>query len=224
MRDALPERKGKQKTFLLLNRAEDRVYVRPPGHRVWFPQKTNGAPPDARAVATRLPSVLGKLCCLPQPGGSGAPRVPTEPPSPYPGCPDPPREPADAPPFRSQALPLLSAAMNSGACLCVLMAVLAAGALAQPVPPEDAAGPGAQQEEAPRRQLRAVQRVDSEPRAHLGALLARYIQQTRKAPSGRMSLVKNLQGLDPSHRISDRDYMGWMDFGRRSAEEYEYPS
>nr|prf cholecystokinin 22 [Rattus norvegicus] len=22
----------------------------------------------------------------------------------------------------------------------------------------------------------------------------------------------NLQGLDPSHRISDRDYMGWMDF------------
>lgn len=44
------------------------------------------------------------------------------------------------------------------------------------------------------------------------------------APSGRMSLVKNLQGLDPSHRISDRDYMGWMDFGRRSAEEYEYPS
>lgn len=44
------------------------------------------------------------------------------------------------------------------------------------------------------------------------------------APSGRMSVIKNLQGLDPSHRISDRDYMGWMDFGRRSAEEYEYPS
>lgn len=44
------------------------------------------------------------------------------------------------------------------------------------------------------------------------------------APSSRMSAMKNLQGLDPSHRISDRDYMGWMDFGRRSAEEYEYPS
>lgn len=44
------------------------------------------------------------------------------------------------------------------------------------------------------------------------------------APSGRMSVIKNLQNLDPSHRISDRDYMGWMDFGRRSAEEYEYPS
>ncbi|CAD7673326.1 cholecystokinin [Vulpes vulpes] len=114
--------------------------------------------------------------------------------------------------------------MNGGVCLCVLLAVLAAGALAQPVP-ADPAGPGAQREdEAPRRQLRAVQKVDGEPRAHLGALLARYIQQARKAPSGRMSVIKNLQNLDPSHRISDRDYMGWMDFGRRSAEEYEYPS
>lgn len=82
---------------------------------------------------------------------------------------------------------LLSAAMNGGVCLCVLMAVLAAGALAQPVPAADPARPGAQpEEEAPRRQLRAVQKVDGEPRAHLGALLARYIQQARKgtdAPS-----------------------------------------
>ncbi|XP_008708104.1 cholecystokinin [Ursus maritimus] len=115
--------------------------------------------------------------------------------------------------------------MNGGVCLCVLLAVLAAGALAQPIPAADPAGPGAQrEEEAPRRQLRAVQKVDGEPRAHLGALLARYIQQARKAPSGRMSVIKNLQNVDPSHRISDRDYMGWMDFGRRSAEEYEYPS
>ncbi|XP_006868824.1 PREDICTED: cholecystokinin [Chrysochloris asiatica] len=115
--------------------------------------------------------------------------------------------------------------MNSCVSLCVLMAVLAAGALAQPAPPADPVGPGVHQaEEAPRRPLRAVQRVDGEPRAHLGALLARYIQQARKVPSGRMSIMKNLQGLDPSHRISDRDYMGWMDFGRRSAEEYEYPS
>ncbi|XP_070216215.1 cholecystokinin isoform X1 [Bos mutus] len=121
--------------------------------------------------------------------------------------------------------PLLPAAMNRGVCLCLLMAVLAAGALAQPMPHADPTGPRAQQaEEAPRRQLRAVPRVDDEPRAHLGALLARYIQQARKAPSGRMSVIKNLQSLDPSHRISDRDYMGWMDFGRRSAEEFEYTS
>ncbi|KAL0593544.1 Cholecystokinin [Plecturocebus cupreus] len=115
--------------------------------------------------------------------------------------------------------------MNRGVGLCVLMAVLVAGALTQPVPPGEPAGSRLQRaEEAPRRQLRAVQRTDGESRAHLGALLARYIQQARKAPSGRMSVVKNLQNLDPSHRISDRDYMGWMDFGRRSAEEYEYPS
>ncbi|CAI9159388.1 unnamed protein product [Rangifer tarandus platyrhynchus] len=115
--------------------------------------------------------------------------------------------------------------MNRGVCLCLLMAVLAAGALAQPVPHAEPTGPRAQQaEEAPRRQLRAVPRADDEPRAHLGALLARYIQQARKAPSGRMSVIKNLQSLDPSHRISDRDYMGWMDFGRRSAEEFEYTS
>ncbi|XP_055269348.1 cholecystokinin [Moschus berezovskii] len=115
--------------------------------------------------------------------------------------------------------------MNRGVCLCLLMAVLAAGALAQQMPHADPAGTRAQPaEEAPRRQLRAVPRVDDEPRAHLGALLARYIQQARKAPSGRMSVIKNLQSLDPSHRISDRDYMGWMDFGRRSAEEFEYTS
>ncbi|XP_024422007.2 cholecystokinin [Desmodus rotundus] len=115
--------------------------------------------------------------------------------------------------------------MNSGVCLCVLMAALAAGALAQPVLPPDSEGPGApQDEEAARRQLRAAQRLDGEPRAHLGALLARYIQPARKAPSGRMSLIKNLQNRDPRYNTGDRDYMGWMDFGRRSVEEYEYPS
>lgn len=31
-------------------------------------------------------------------------------------------------------------------------------------------------------------------------------------------------GLSGNHRIADRDYLGWMDFGRRSAEEYEYSS
>lgn len=43
--------------------------------------------------------------------------------------------------------------------------------------------------------------------------------------TGRLSLLGNrVQSFDPTHRINDRDYMGWMDFGRRSAEEYEYPS
>lgn len=40
----------------------------------------------------------------------------------------------------------------------------------------------------------------------------------------RSSITSRASGLAPSHRIKDRDYVGWMDFGRRSAEEYEYSS
>uniref|UniRef100_A0A0P6JFP6 Cholecystokinin preproprotein n=1 Tax=Heterocephalus glaber TaxID=10181 RepID=A0A0P6JFP6_HETGA len=110
-------------------------------------------------------------------------------------------------------------------CLCVLMAVLATRAWTQPLSPAGPPGPGTPgPEDAPRRQLRAAPRTGAEPRARLGALLARYLQQARKAPSGHMTVVKSLQGLDPNHRISDRDYVGWMDFGRRSAEESEYPA
>lgn len=72
--------------------------------------------------------------------------------------------------------------MKRGVCLCVLMAVLVAGALTQPVAPAEAVDSAVQRvEEAPRRQLRAaVLRTDGEPRARLGALIARYIQQARK--------------------------------------------
>ena len=72
--------------------------------------------------------------------------------------------------------------MKSGVCLCVLMAVLVAGALTQPVAPAEAVDSAVQlAEDAPRRQLRAaVLRTDGEPRARLGALIARYIQQARK--------------------------------------------
>lgn len=40
----------------------------------------------------------------------------------------------------------------------------------------------------------------------------------------RSSLSSRASGPVPVHRIKDRDYLGWMDFGRRSAEEYEYSS
>lgn len=94
--------------------------------------------------------------------------------------------------------PLLPAAMNRGVCLCLLMAVLAAGALAQPMPHADPTGPRAQQaEEAPRRQLRAVPRVDDEPRAHLGALLARYIQQARKGTQAASLSLPSVSRPDP---------------------------
>ncbi|MGH0123357.1 UNVERIFIED_CONTAM: hypothetical protein FKN15_056339, partial [Acipenser sinensis] len=40
--------------------------------------------------------------------------------------------------------------------------------------------------------------------------------------SGRnLALSSKSQTLDLNHRINDRDYMGWIDFGRRSAEEYD---
>uniref|UniRef100_A0A8C6XLK9 Cholecystokinin n=1 Tax=Naja naja TaxID=35670 RepID=A0A8C6XLK9_NAJNA len=70
-----------------------------------------------------------------------------------------------------------------------------------------------------------VQLVDGsiDQKANLGALLAKYLQQARRGSTGKVS-VMGLQNFDPTHRIRDRDYMGWMDFGRRSAEEYEYSS
>ncbi|XP_077362436.1 cholecystokinin [Festucalex cinctus] len=67
---------------------------------------------------------------------------------------------------------------------------------------------------------------DGESRANLSELLARLIS-SRKAASVRRNSSANSRGgglNGANHRIADRDYMGWMDFGRRSAEEYEYSS
>ncbi|KAL7861359.1 hypothetical protein AOLI_G00177080 [Acnodon oligacanthus] len=47
----------------------------------------------------------------------------------------------------------------------------------------------------------------------------------RSSSVRRNSTVNSKAGsLTANHRIKDRDYLGWMDFGRRSAEEYEYSS
>ncbi|XP_012991075.1 cholecystokinin [Esox lucius] len=65
---------------------------------------------------------------------------------------------------------------------------------------------------------------DEDPRANLSELLARLIS-SRKGSIRRNSTVNSrASGLNVNHRIKDRDYTGWMDFGRRSAEEYEYSS
>ncbi|KAG5271864.1 hypothetical protein AALO_G00184980 [Alosa alosa] len=64
---------------------------------------------------------------------------------------------------------------------------------------------------------------DQDPRTSLHQLIATLI--ARKGASRRNSvLTSRASGPAASHRIKDRDYMGWMDFGRRSAEEYEYSS
>nr|XP_057902893.1 cholecystokinin-like isoform X2 [Doryrhamphus excisus] len=67
---------------------------------------------------------------------------------------------------------------------------------------------------------------DAESRANLSELLARLIS-SRKASVRRNSSAANSRGgglSSANHRIADRDYLGWMDFGKRSAEEYEYSS
>nr|XP_033791183.1 cholecystokinin [Geotrypetes seraphini] len=75
-------------------------------------------------------------------------------------------------------------------------------------------------------QLKSFHRMDgnSDQKSNIGTVLAKYFQQSRKGSSGRYAVAPNRPVIDPSHRINDRDYMGWMDFGRRSAEEYEYSS
>ncbi|XP_030014794.1 cholecystokinin-like [Sphaeramia orbicularis] len=57
-------------------------------------------------------------------------------------------------------------------------------------------------------------------------LLARLMSRKGVPSQTRSSLsIRSAgPGLGPGHRIKDRDYLGWMDFGRRSAVEYEYSS
>ncbi|NXF81422.1 CCKN protein, partial [Sclerurus mexicanus] len=130
--------------------------------------------------------------------------------------------------------------MYSGLCICVFLAVLSASSLGQQTVGSHRGNPPAAELEqsfteqhrharAPSSAglLRAVPRLDgsTDQRANIGALLAKYLQQARKGSTGRFSVMGNrVQTIDPTHRINDRDYMGWMDFGRRSAEEYEYSS
>ncbi|XP_075445214.1 cholecystokinin isoform X1 [Ascaphus truei] len=130
--------------------------------------------------------------------------------------------------------------MYSGICICVLLAVLSTSSIGQQTTGsmnEEPRAPEMEQQsllQHPRHlrasstgQIKPFQRLDGngDQKANIGAMLAKYLQQTRKAgPSGRYAVLPNRPVIDPTHRINDRDYMGWMDFGRRSAEEYEYSS
>uniref|UniRef100_A0A6J0VEY5 Cholecystokinin n=1 Tax=Pogona vitticeps TaxID=103695 RepID=A0A6J0VEY5_9SAUR len=125
--------------------------------------------------------------------------------------------------------------MYSRICLCLFLAVLSTSSLGQQTSGSHSVNAGATDLEQSlledHRHVRtsasgkSIQRVDGsvDQKANLGALLTKYLQQARRGSTGKVS-VMGLQNFDPTHRIRDRDYMGWMDFGRRSAEEYEYPS
>uniref|UniRef100_A0A8C2Y6Q1 Cholecystokinin n=2 Tax=Coturnix japonica TaxID=93934 RepID=A0A8C2Y6Q1_COTJA len=145
-----------------------------------------------------------------------------------------------APSFRPPDVPFLSPAMYGGICICVLLAALSVSSFGQqPAGSHDGSPLAAELQQSltePHRHnrspssagpLKPAPRLDGsfEQRAAIGALLAKYLQQARKGSTGRFSVLGNrVQSIDPTHRINDRDYMGWMDFGRRSAEEYEYSS
>ncbi|XP_016301211.1 cholecystokinin [Sinocyclocheilus anshuiensis] len=118
--------------------------------------------------------------------------------------------------------------MNAGICVCVLLAALSTSScLSLPTHSEDL-GPVAEHTRHTRAapssgQLSLLSKAedDEEPRSSLTELLARIISTKgtyRRSPS------PNSRSMGNNHRIKDRDYLGWMDFGRRSAEEYEYSS
>ncbi|XP_060104095.1 cholecystokinin [Heteronotia binoei] len=128
--------------------------------------------------------------------------------------------------------------MYSGICICLFLAVLATNSSGQQPSGSHNANPVITDFEqtlaenhrhartpASGGPLKSVPRMDgnADPKANLGVLLAKYLQQARRGSPGKISAM-GLQSFDPTHRIKDRDYMGWMDFGRRSAEEYEYSS
>ncbi|TDH12140.1 hypothetical protein EPR50_G00067890 [Perca flavescens] len=135
--------------------------------------------------------------------------------------------------------------MNVGICVCVLLAALSSGSLSLPSQSMRAEG------EAPvsdsllpppasphhTRQARSAPALpsghlanfdqpqeDGDARNSLSQLLARLVSSKSSPYHTRSSVSSRASGLAPGHRIKDRDYLGWMDFGRRSAEEYEYTS
>ncbi|KAI1885687.1 hypothetical protein AGOR_G00206380 [Albula goreensis] len=143
-----------------------------------------------------------------------------------------------SPTLRSVETKTEPAVMNGGICVCVLLAALSTSCLGRPssntqdearaAPPQvdndlsehmrQARSTALSGQQTP---AKAEEGVD--PRASLSELLARLI--SRKGNMRRNSTVNSRSsGLSANHRIKDRDYLGWMDFGRRSAEEYEYSS
>ncbi|XP_036371797.1 cholecystokinin-like [Megalops cyprinoides] len=130
--------------------------------------------------------------------------------------------------------------MNSGICICILLAALSSSCLGRPraAPSRDDGRPAAPQPDTglpehrrPARSAPLASPVKPFPQleegtdagASLSELLARLM--SRKGSYRRNSTMNSRSsGLSANHRIKDRDYMGWMDFGRRSAEEYEYSS
>ncbi|XP_036394923.1 cholecystokinin a [Megalops cyprinoides] len=127
--------------------------------------------------------------------------------------------------------------MNGGICVCVLLAALSTSCLGDPSSSTQEENRAAQLQldtalsEHARHarstplssQLKPLTKPEeaTDPRTSLSELLTRLL--SRKG-TFRRNMNSRASGLSANHRIKDRDYLGWMDFGRRSAEEYEYSS
>ncbi|KAI4817642.1 cholecystokinin [Gymnodraco acuticeps] len=137
--------------------------------------------------------------------------------------------------------------MTAGLCVCVVLAVLCTSCLGLPFSSQpldeghrsmSAASEALLEADthtlgephlqhsrsAPQLKALPLAEEDADSRANLGELLARLISSRKGSVRRNSSANSRSNGLSANHRIADRDYMGWMDFGRRSAEEYEYSS
>uniref|UniRef100_A0A3Q3W6J3 Gastrin/cholecystokinin peptide hormone domain-containing protein n=1 Tax=Mola mola TaxID=94237 RepID=A0A3Q3W6J3_MOLML len=130
--------------------------------------------------------------------------------------------------------------MNVGICVCVLLAALSSGSLSLPSSSQRAQGEAFASDSLPPQHTRQVRSAPVLPsgqlanynqpqdgadaRNNLSQLLAQLLSRKGSPYQTRSSITSRASGLSPAHRIKDRDYVGWMDFGRRSAEEYEYSS
>uniref|UniRef100_A0A8C6WH59 Gastrin/cholecystokinin peptide hormone domain-containing protein n=1 Tax=Neogobius melanostomus TaxID=47308 RepID=A0A8C6WH59_9GOBI len=137
--------------------------------------------------------------------------------------------------------------MTAGLCVCVILVVLCTSCLGLPfsTPPHDRGqrAVSAPAEAHPENEMHTLEEPhyrhkrsssqlkslpaaedDVESRANLSELLARIISSRKGSVRRNSTANSRSSALSANHRIADRDYLGWMDFGRRSAEEYEYPS
>ncbi|XP_020362925.1 cholecystokinin [Oncorhynchus kisutch] len=136
--------------------------------------------------------------------------------------------------------------MTAGLCVCVLLVVLSTSCLGRPqsspplqegdpaMPPSSEARLEAYAHFLSKPRLRQTRSAtldntvpytaeeDGDSRANLSELLARLISSRKGSLRKNSTVNSRASGLSANHRIKDRDYNGWMDFGRRSAEEYEY--
>ncbi|XP_034561025.1 cholecystokinin-like [Notolabrus celidotus] len=137
--------------------------------------------------------------------------------------------------------------MTAGLCVCVVLAVLCTSCLGLPfssrlleegqrsIPsPSEALLEADSQSlkethlqhtrSAPQLKALPLAEEDADSRANLSELLARLISSRKGSVRRNSAASSRGSAQSANHRIADRDYLGWMDFGRRSAEEYEYSS